>query len=330
MKEDKAYIVRKMLTVVSLILIFATAGLLAITTQLKTITFNYYGNIKSIKTLASSVNAFLLQNKVYLSEDAIIEPSKDSRLLNGMTIAVSSETEESFDIESIRESYSPVIASVKEEIEAIPFEEERVDNEDIDSGTTQVIQEGVEGSKSTSYIVKSTNDKVIQKDEIRSEVLAEAQNRVVEVGTKVSRGNTVSSILSTPVDGGFRQYNIALPVECQQYAYNLCARYGVDYEMFLALMYVESRFNASAGTTYIGLCQVWIAHLPNLSSALGISDLYDPYDNMTAGIYLLSNRLSAYSDPVTALNAYNGSIYNNSYGANIMSVRERLIANGGL
>ena len=50
MKEDKAYILRKALTVLSLVLIFATAGLLAITTQLKTITFNYYGNVKSIKT----------------------------------------------------------------------------------------------------------------------------------------------------------------------------------------------------------------------------------------------------------------------------------------
>ena len=86
MKEDKAFIVRKILTVVSLILIFATAGLLAITTQLKTITFNYYGNVKSIKTLASSVDAFLLQNDICLNESAIIEPAKKSRLTNGMTI----------------------------------------------------------------------------------------------------------------------------------------------------------------------------------------------------------------------------------------------------
>ena len=64
MKEDKAFIVRKLLTIVSLVLIFATAGLLAITTQLKTITLDYYGNVKTIKTLASSVDGFLLQNKI--------------------------------------------------------------------------------------------------------------------------------------------------------------------------------------------------------------------------------------------------------------------------
>ena len=73
MEEDKAFIVRKILTVVSLVLIFATAGLLAITTQLKTITFNYYGDVKSVKTLASSVDAFLLQNSIYLNDNAIVK-----------------------------------------------------------------------------------------------------------------------------------------------------------------------------------------------------------------------------------------------------------------
>ena len=209
MEEDKAYIIRKVLTVVSLVLIFATAGLLAITTQLKTVTFNYYGDVKSIKTLASSVEAFLFQNNIFVDEDALVEPSKDSRLVNGMTIAISDTSESTFDVESIRESYSPIIASVKEEIQTIPFEEETVNNEEVDSGTTQVLQEGVEGSKSISYIVKSTKDKVIQKDEIGSEILAQAQNRVVEVGTKVtvSRSEVVTSISTQVVDGGFVAYN---------------------------------------------------------------------------------------------------------------------------
>ena len=113
MKEDKAYIVRKLLTVVSLILIFATAGLLAITTQLKTITFNYYGNIKSIKTLASSVDAFLLQNNISLNENAIIEPAQRERVTNGMTITVTSSKASSIDIEKVRESYAPVVKVLK-------------------------------------------------------------------------------------------------------------------------------------------------------------------------------------------------------------------------
>lgn len=329
MKEDKAFIVRKLLTIVSLVLIFATAGLLAITTQLKTITLDYYGNVKSIKTLASSVDGFLLQNKIYLNENATIEPSLDSRVVNGMTLTITSDTDKAFDVESVRESYSPIIASVKQEVEAIPFEEERVNNEEIDYGTNSVIQEGVEGSKSISYIVKSTNDGIIQKEEIGTEVLAEAQNRVVEVGTKVSRSNTINSIMSTPVDGGFISYNISLAPEYQQYAYNLCARYGIDYSLFIAIMYVESTFNPNAnnGGMYIGLCQVAISHMPSLGPTLGISDLFDPYDNMTAGAYLLSYYISNNGSVEGGLRSYGGG---GSYINLVLSTRERLIANGGL
>ena len=355
MEEDKAYIIRKVLTVVSLILIFATAGLLAITTQLKTVTFNYYGDVKSIKTLASSVDAFLFQNNIFLDEDALVEPSKDARLTNGMTIAISDTSDGAFDVESVRESYAPIVASVKEEIEAIPFEEETVNNEEVDSGKTQVLQEGVEGSKSISYIVKSTKDKVIQKNEIGTEILAQAQNRVVEVGTKVtvSRSEVVTSISSQVVDGGFVAYNISLPIEYQQYAYNLCKRYGIDYPLFIALMYRESGFNASvigAGGYAYGLCQIGISNYSNLNAKLGITDLLDPYDNMTAGAYMLSVYMGIAATKVSdeqtkivyALNSYNmgeGGYYNNcfsqgiidrAYSNNILATRERLINTGGL
>ena len=328
MKEDKAFIVRKLLTIVSLVLIFATAGLLAITTQLKTITLDYYGNVKTIKTLASSVDGFLLQNKIYLNENAIVEPSTDSRVKNGMVLTITSNTEKAFDVESVRESYAPIVASVKQEVEAIPFTEERVNNAEVDYGTNSVIQEGVEGSKAISYIVKTSNE-VIQKDEIGTEVLAEAQNRVIEVGTKVSRSNTINSIMSTPVDGGFISYNIALAPEYQQYAYNLCTRYGRDYSLFIAIMFVESRFQPSAnnGGMYIGLCQVAITHMPSLGPTLGISNLYDPYDNMTAGAYLLSYYISHNGSVEGGLRSYGGG---GSYINLVLSTRERLIANGGL
>lgn len=355
MKEDKAYILRNFLTVVSLVLIFATAGLLAITTQLKTITFNYYGNVKTIKTLTSSVDAFLIQNLIFTNEDAVIEPAKGSRIKNGMTLSIYSNTEESFDVESIRESYSPIVATVKEEIEAIPFEEETVNNAEVESGTTQVLQEGVDGSKSISYIVKSSKDKIIQKNEVDSQILAQAQNRVVEVGTKVtvSRSSIVTSIGSQPVDAGFVQYNIALPVEQQQYAYNLCKRYGLDYPLFIALMFRESGYNpnaVSAGGYAYGLCQIAITNYSNLNAKLGITDLLDPYDNMTAGAYMLSTYMGIaamhVSDEQTkvvyALNSYNmgeNGYYNNcfsqgiidrAYSNNVLATRERLITTGSI
>jgi len=328
-KEDKAFIFRKILTVVSLVLIFATAGLLAITTQLKTITFNYYGNVKTIKTLASSVDAFLLQNNISLNDTAVIEPAKKSRVINGMTISIYTEDVNTILGVHINEQFDDQIIVT---IIATGFEEETVDNNERDSGETEVIQEGVEGSKSVSYIVKSTKDKVIQKEEVGTEVIAQVQNRIVEVGTKVtlaSRSGVISSITATQVGAGFVSYNVSLPVEQQQYAYKLCEKYGIDYPLFLSIMYHESRYvpTANNNNTYIGLCQVWNAHLNNLGPTLGISDLYDPYDNMTAGAYLLSYYINNNGGVEAGLASYGGGY---SYVPDVMGLRDKLIANGGL
>lgn len=355
MKENIIHIFRNILTVICLVLVFATFGLLSIATQVKTVTLNYYGDRKTVKTLAYSVDSFLLQNKIYVNEDTQVLPNKIEKITNGMEITVTSDTElAKVNIEDIKQEYTPMVAKFEEVIEVIPFAEETKDNPEIDKGTTQTVQEGVEGKKTTSYIVRYSDDKEIERAEVSTEVLSEARNKVVEVGTKVtvSRSSVVNSIVSSPVDAGFRAYNIALPVEQQQYAYNLCKRYGIDYELFLAIMYKESTFNPNAfgGNNSYGLCQIHISNHDNLRAKLGISDFFDPYDNMTAGAYLFSSYMAAGTSKVSdyntamvyALNAYNmgeGIYYNNyysqgiidrEYSNSIMNIRNRIITNGGI
>lgn len=355
MKEDKAHILRKVLTVISLILVFATAGLLSITTQIKTVTLNYFGTTKTVKTLASSVDSFLLQNKIYVNEETKVSPKKSDKIVDGMEIMIYSEKELAMiDIDSMKMNYIPMVAKLEEVVEPIPFTEETKDNPEIDKGTTQTVQEGVEGQKTTSYIVRYSNNKEIDRAQVDSEVISEAKNRVIEVGTRVvvSRSSIVTSINSSPVDGDFKAYNINLPVEQQQYAYNLCKRYGIDYELFLAIMYQESHYNpyAVGGGNSYGLCQIHVSNHSNLMAKLGISDFFDPYDNMTAGAYLYAEYMnsanSKIADPTTAtvyaLNAYNmgeGVYYRNcysqgiidrGYSTSILNLRERILTNGGL
>lgn len=333
--ENIVHIFRKTLSVISMILVFATIGLLSITTQIKTVTLNYYGNTKTVRTLASSIDSFLLQNKIYVNDDTLVSPSKTDMITNGMEITISSEKElAKIDIDEIKSDFEPMVAKFEEVIETIPYDEETKDNPEIDKGTTQTLQEGVEGKKTTSYIVRYNNNKEIERAEVNSEVLSEAKNRVVEVGTRVtvSRSAFVNSVVSSPVDGDFRSYNIALPLEQQQYAYNICKRYGIDYELFLAMMYQESNYRpgvVGGGNSY-GLCQIHVSNHGNLMARLGITNFFDPYDNMTAGAYLLSNYINMYGDTVTALNAYNGRVANNSYGNSVLNYRGILISNGGL
>ena len=357
MSNDKAYILRKALVIIAFILVFTTAGLFMISLNLKTITLDYYGDVKNIKTMSNTVESFLLQNQIYVEDNTTIEPSVETKVTSGMEIKIYSENElAKINIDEIKDTYNPVVAKIEEVVETIPFEEEQTENPTLDRGTTNTIEEGVEGQKSTKYIVKYNKDKEIYRAELSSEILSEAKNKVVEVGTKLnittSRSSVVQSIGAIQTDSGFREYNIGLSGEQQQYAYNVCKQYGIQYELFLAIMYKESGFNAYAvggGNSY-GLCQIHVSNFSNLTSRLGVSDFTDPYDNMTAGAYLLSNYFASARSVVSdedsveayALNSYNmgeGVFFRNCYSQGILhraysnsvrSLRDSLIANGGL
>ena len=357
MKEDKAYILRKTLSIITVILILATIGLISIASQVKTITLNYYGNTKTIKTLSQSVSGFLLQNKIYTNDSVVVSPSVNSVIEDGMEIKIESTKEYAkFDIENELSNNSVVVAKIEEVEEKIPFEEQKVDNSLITRGVVRVSQEGEEGKKLIRYIVKTSGTKEIYRAEIDSNVVAEAKPKIIEVGTMlnttVSRSSYAVTSNEIVTDSGFKEYNVALPLEQQKYAYNLCQQYGIQYELFLAVMYKESKFNPNAvggGNSY-GLCQIHQSNHAMLSARLGISSFYDPYDNMTAGAYLLSHYFasarSRVSDDVSveayALNAYNmgdGAYYNSCFSQGILhrdysntvrSLRDRIINNGGL
>ena len=184
-------------------------------------------------------------------------------------------------------------------------------------GEENVVQEGEEGKKLTKYLVRYNDNEEVYRATLSSDVITEAKNKVVEVGTRytlASRSETLNIPRSVITDGNFREYNIALPVDQQQYAYNLCQQYGLNYELFLAVMYKESGFNpyAYGGGNSYGLCQIHVSNHARLSGLLGVSNFFDPYDNMTAGAYLLSTYMNAATSKVSGeavevygLNAYN-------------------------
>ena len=356
MKEDKLHLLRKTFIIICLILLFTTAGLFLVKTQIKTVTLDYYGNKQTINTLAGDINAFLLQNKIVLNQNDKVYPVGNTQIENGLEIKIYSDVSlAKIDIDKQKSEFSPMVAKVEEVIETIPFEEEKRDNPTIIRGTENTVQEGKEGKKSVKYIVRYNNDKEIQRAQVNSEVLIAAQNKIIDVGTKLpvtaSRSSIVQSVASQPVTEGFKQYNIRLPLEQQQYAYNICQKYGIQYELFLAIMYKESGFNPNAvggGNSY-GLCQIHVSNHANLRSKLGLTNFLDPYDNMTAGAYLLSSYfgsarkvVSGDAVEVYALNSYNmgegvyfstcysKGILNREYSNSVIALRNRLVATGTL
>jgi len=115
---------------------------------------------------------------------------------------------------------------------------------------------------------------------------------------------------------------IGLPKEKQKYLWDLCQEHNLDYDLMLAIMYHESRFNHDArntntnGTHDTGYMQInssnrkWISELAERPL-----DLFDPYDNILAGVLIYKSYQDYWEDKTKedlldqyALNSYNMGI----------------------
>jgi len=86
------------------------------------------------------------------------------------------------------------------------------------------------------------------------------------------------------------QYNIVLSKELQEYTWNECLYYEVAYELELAIMHTESRFNEKADNGISrGICQINRNTAKKLAEDLQIQN-YDSFNakhNISASIYYI-------------------------------------------
>lgn len=95
---------------------------------------------------------------------------------------------------------------------------------------------------------------------------------------------------------------IPLDKELQKYTYDLCLEKNIDYELVLAVMWRESRFEFDAtgynanGTQDSGIMQINDINKEWIAKELDITDLYDPYQNILAGITMLADFINTYGE----------------------------------
>ena len=127
---------------------------------------------------------------------------------------------------------------------------------------------------------------------------------------------TISAEASVHEEDQIWLRDISLDVELQEYIYNKCEEFNFDYDLILGLAWKESTFRTDivSRTNDVGLLQInknnqkWVNEMAGRSL-----DLFDPYDNIIAGLLILDNYRQQWIDKgvsATKLIQYTLNSYN--------------------
>ena len=127
----------------------------------------------------------------------------------------------------------------------------------------------------------------------------------------------------------------------QVYTFAICQEYEVDYDLVLAIMDGESSgkvkaFNTNKdGTHDKGLMQINSFNYEWLEEELGVTDFYNPYQNIHCGVFMIADLMDRHTDLHTVLMSYNmgekrtrelhrEGVYTSKYSRKVMGVYKKL------
>ncbi len=156
-----------------------------------------------------------------------------------------------------------------------------------------------------------------------------SDTETIEMEDEVEKINAIS-------EPAFIIYDIPISNDLQEYIYNLSKEYDVDVALIFAVMEHESSFdpNARSESGDSGLMQVNDINLETLKKELGIDDIFDPYQNVLGGTYLLSKCLKDANGEIhpalmcynmgrsNAKECWNKGIYSSKYSRAVYSLYE--------
>ena len=140
------------------------------------------------------------------------------------------------------------------------------------------------------------------------------------------------------VEQEFQTYDIDLSEELQNYTFEQCEKNGLEFELVLAVMQVESNFKSDliSKTNDYGLMQINKVNHKRFMKELGVTDFLDPKQNIDCGIYMLKELFDKYSNEHKVLMAYNfgeggmkrnwkKGVRSSKYSRKVLQIREELV-----
>lgn len=152
---------------------------------------------------------------------------------------------------------------------------------------------------SISNFKKEVEKNQIQLSEIKAQQKATSE-RIEALEIYTSNYATVQFTLPYKRD-------IPLSDELQEYTYETAEKYGVNYDLMLAIMQTESQFNnvVSDNGEDIGLCQINAINAEWLYQEHGIYNLLDEKQNIEACAIILNKLQGQFDDESHVVMAYN-------------------------
>lgn len=139
------------------------------------------------------------------------------------------------------------------------------------------------------------------------------------------------------VESAERIYDVPLDPSLLDYIRQLCEESGLPITLVLAVIEAESGYRADviSRTSDYGLMQINAVCHGWLAETLGVTDFLDPYDNIRAGVYILSDYYNRYGYVSGTLVCYNmgeagakalfeAGVYETDYSRRVMGIMERL------
>lgn len=154
------------------------AGLQLIIDRATPFFFDLYGDIKTVRTQATTVGEMLSEKSIKLGKDDRLSLNQNALISDGMSVRL------------WREGKQTVAAEV-----AIEFETEKIQDGDREVGYKEVRVVGEKGSRNVTYEVLIQNGKEISRTEIASLTTKESKKEVVVVGVKRKVGNPAENKL---------------------------------------------------------------------------------------------------------------------------------------